>query len=111
MSSGTAPTVCPHCGVPVTTPAGRKLRCTECGKVGRAKPLTEQEAAGLKLRPTARKSAVHRVVITSVDIPFGNLVWLLLKLAIAGVLAAVVFWLIWTLVGVGVLGALLGGAN
>jgi hypothetical protein len=47
----------------------------------------------------AKVSELQRVTVVDVDISFGSMVWLLIKLSFAAIPAAIIVFLIWLLVG------------
>ncbi len=52
------------------------------------------------------------VTITRLDIPFGNLVWMLVKVSIAAIPAGIILAVVWAIVGAlfaGLFGGMVGG--
>lgn len=108
--------VCPKCSA--HTPRGY-FACTECGRSLSGVPEIDPSAPVDTSTPTAEMPAAAQrspqptktfTVIRGVDIPFGELVWLLVKIGLAAVPAAIILGVAWavgmTLIG----GALLRSA-
>lgn len=69
----------------------------------------EVDSNGEVLRAYDEERTMHNTRIVSIDVPFWDLVWLLIKLAIATIPAAILLWVFWVglllflgLLGVGV---------
>lgn len=86
------PGSCPNCGTAGVTASGARL-------------ITAQSEP-LKVELPFRY--VQRVVVSGVEIPFGELVGLLIKLGLAAIPAGIIMTLVWLLLG-GLLSAIVGG--
>lgn len=101
--------ICPRCGTPNRE---ARLNCARCGgpiaavdptdsatlprDVLEAAVTTDSIATG-SVRPRDGRSPDQGVVVTGIEIPFFDLVWLLVKLAIAAVPALFIVGMFWAL--------------
>lgn len=107
--------VCPRCSS--ETPRGH-FACTECGKSLRGVPEIDLGAPPVPVSPTDQMAdanplpptrSVNFTVITGVDIPFGELVLLMVKIRFAAIPAVIILGIAWA-IGMAIIGAMLTGS-
>lgn len=89
---------CPNCAASVS---GSAVACPKCGV-----PLTPAppNAEELRAARVAAQGYVQKVVVTDIDVSFGQLVFLMIKITFAAIPAAIIVGFI-----VAIMGAVFGG--